>query len=68
MDNLLTLEELSQESINEGSDKKIRSFYKIQKHDGIEIGDAVTITAKKFKKSEKEIEDICDDILDENNR
>jgi len=65
MDNLLTLEQFNNETINEGSEKKIRSFYISQKHDGLEIDDAVNITARKFKKSEAEIRKMCADVLDE---
>jgi hypothetical protein len=65
MINLLTLEQFNCESINEGSEKQIRSFYISQKHDGIEVGDAILITAKKFKKTEKYIKELCKDILNE---
>lgn len=65
MENLLTLEELSKDTINEGSEKKIRSFYISQKHDGIEVGDALTLTARKFKMKESDVKKVCDDVLDE---
>lgn len=65
MENLLTLEQLSQDTINEGSVKKVRSFYISQKKDGVEVGDALTLTAQKFKMKEEDVKKVCDDILDE---